>query len=301
MTNKLIILGFSIITLFCFSCQDVILIEVKEGKTQLAVDAWLTDEAIEQSIVLTNTQSYFDSTKAKPALGATVVVYSQDSTAHVFVDKTNTGVYTYTPKDNNYLKAGELAFLSIKYQNEEYNSVSKLNRVPKIDSLRYEVFSFPVNPPDGGPKNGYLAEFYAKDFKGEGDTYLIRHYKNDTLKFKPNEFSLAYDGGFSPGSRADDLMFILPLRQSINSKLYLENEKVKVEIFSIPNEAFYFFQQLRQEANNGGIFATPLNNVPTNIINVKKQNGKKAVGIFFVSKVSRFETKIDKKLAKPKR
>jgi Domain of unknown function (DUF4249) len=301
MTNKLIILGFSIITLFCFSCQDVILIDVKEGKTQLAVDAWLTDEAIEQSIVLTNTQSYFDSTKAKPALGATVVVYNQDSTAHVFVDKTNTGVYTYTPKNNNYLKADELAFLSIKYQNEEYNSVSKLNRVPKIDSLRYEVFSFPVNPPNGGPKDGYLAEFYAKDFKGEGDTYLIRHYKNDTLKFKPNEFSLAYDGGFSPGSRADDLMFILPLRQSINSKLYLENEKVKVELFSIPNDAFYFFQQIRQEANNGGIFATPLNNVPTNIINVKKQNGKKAVGIFFVSKVSTFETIIDKKLAKPKR
>ena len=290
----------SIISISFIACEQVIDLEVKEGVSQLVVDAWLTDEQKEQSIKLTLSQPYFDEAEPKPALGAKVIVYNEDSTAYVFTDVDNDGIYTYTPKTNGYLKQNERTALYIKYENEEYYSLSELKRVPKIDSIAYEVFSFPITPPNGGPKDGYLAQFYAKDIVGDGDTYMLRSYKNDTLRFTPNDITLAYDAGFSAGSKTDGLMFILPIRQSINQTLFLDKDKLKVELFSIPIEAYYYLFQLKQESSNGGIFATPLNNIPTNIKNFNIDSPKKALGAFFVSKVSIYETVIDKRLAKPK-
>lgn len=294
------IISILCIALTLISCEEVIDIKVKEGVSQLVVDAWLTDETKEQKITLTISQPYFDESSPKPALGAEVIVYNQDSTAHIFTDKNNDGIYTYNPQSGKFLKINEQVALYIKYDKEEYYSLSQLKRVPKIDSVAYEAFNFPITPPNGGPKDGYLAQFYANDPIGEGDTYLIRSYKNDTLRFKPNDITLAYDAGFSPGSKTDGLMFIVPIRQSINQSLFLDKDKLKVELYSIPIEAFYYLFQLKQESTNGGIFATPLSNIPTNISNLNAKSNKKALGAFIVSKVSSFETVIDKKKAKPK-
>jgi len=294
------IFGLFAISFVLFSCEEVVDIEVRDGVNQLVVDAWLTDENREQKVTLTISQPYFEQSAPKPALGAEVIVYNQDSTAHVFKDSNNDGVYTYQPQQGEFLKDNEQVALYVKYEGEEYYSISKLNRVPKIDSVAYEVFSFPITPPNGGPKDGFLAQFYANDPTGEGDTYLIRSYKNDTLRFKPTDITLAYDAGFSPGSKSDGLMFILPIRQSLNQTLFADKDKLKVELFSIPTEAYFYLLQLRQESSNGGIFATPLSNIPTNILNLNSKSTKKALGAFFVSKVSTFETTIDKNKARPK-
>ena len=299
--KKIFFYFFLFSSVLLFSCEDVVTIAIKDGVNQLVVDAWLTDENTEQKIILSVSQPYFDNSKPKPALGATVIVYNQDSTAHVFTDKNNTGVYSYTPKKNGYIKINETTGLYIKYENEEYYSLSSLKRVPKIDSLAYEVTSLPIAPTDGSPKEGFTAEFYANDINGFGDTYLIRSFKNDTLRFLPSQISLAYDAGFSPGSNTDGLMFILPIRRSINQGLFRDKDKVKVELFSIPKEAYFYMLQVVQESNNGGIFATPLSNISTNIITLNAKSTKKALGAFFVSKVSRFETVIDKGKAKPKK
>jgi Domain of unknown function (DUF4249) len=294
------ILSILTVSAALFSCEEVIDLDVKDGVNQLVVDAWLTDEDKEQSVKLTISQPYFEDSAPRPALGAEVIVYNEDSTAHVFTDTNNDGVYTYKPKAGKFLKENEQVALAVKYENEQYYSLSQLKRVPKIDSIGYEVFNFPITPPNGGPKDGFLAQFYANDPVGEGDTYLVRSHKNDTLRFKPTDISLAYDAGFSPGSKSDGLMFILPIRQSLNQTLFSDKDKLKVELFSIPTEAYYYLLQLRQESSNGGIFATPLSNIPTNIFNLNSKSTKKALGAFIVSKVSTFETVIDKNKAKPK-
>lgn len=301
MKNILIILSF-FSSIFLFSCEDVILFDVKDGVEQLVVDAWLTDEIKEQKIRLSLSQPYFDNALPKPAIGAEVTLINFDNSVIKLEDKENKGEYSFTPSSSDFITEGKPVRLSIKFQNEEYVSASVLRRVPKIDSLDYEASSVPNGPPDSSlPKEGFIAQFYANDPTGEGDTYLIRTILNDTLKFKPNEFQLAYDAGFSPGSKSDGLLFILPIRRSITQGLLKHKDKLKVELFSIPTEAYYYLQQLRQESNNGGIFATPLSNIPTNIFNTNTKSNKKALGAFFVSKVSRIETVIDKSLAKPKK
>jgi hypothetical protein len=292
-------LKFSLLLLLGLTaCEEVVNLEVREGVSQLVVDAWLTDENTEQSIKLTLSQAYFDNTAPKPALGATVIVFNQDSTAHQFLDLNNDGIYTYTPAQSGFIKLNEATALYIKYDNEEYYSLSRLGNVPPIDSVTYESFSFPINPPDGSPRSGFQAQFFARDLPGEGNTYLIRSFKNDTLRFLPSQITLAYDAGFSPGSKSDGILFILPIRFSITQGLFQDKDKLKVELFSIPIEAYFYLLQLRQESTNGGIFATPLSNIPTNIINLNSNSNKKALGAFFISKVSRYETVIDKEKAK---
>lgn len=281
-----------------FSCEDVISIDVKEGKQQLVVDAWLTDEVREQQVTLTLSQPYFDQGTPLPALGAEVYVIRQDSTLFRFNDFDNDGVYTYTPRNRNFLRINEMTGLYIKYRDEEYYAISQLKRVPIIDSLKYQSITLPIKP-ENSPQSGFLAQFFATDFEGEGDTYLVRSYKNDVLRARSNEYTLSYDGGLSPGSGSDGMLFLQPVRMGINSGLFVDQDKVTVELHSIPLDAYFFLYQVQSETNNGGIFSTPPANIPSNIFNRNPESTEKAVGLFFVSRVSRYTAIIDKNNIRP--
>lgn len=288
---------YSALSILLFSCEEVVDIDVKDGVEQLVVDAWIVNEAATQTVTLTLSQPYFDQTTQKPAIGAEVYLVREDSTVFKFIDENQTGKYTFTPESGKpFLTLGEQAALYVKYGGEEFYSVSTLNRVPTIDSLRYEKFTWPIEPEDG-PKKGILAEFYANDFAGVGDTYLVRSWKNDTLRAKADEMMLAYDAAFSAGGSVDGILFVQPIRSSITTELFLDGDKLKVELFSIPNDAFYIISQIQTETNNGGIFATPSANIPSNIINVNTNSTTKALGLFMLTNVSRYTTIIDEDLA----
>lgn len=284
---------FAILSIGLFSCEDVIDLTVKEGKSQLVVDAWITDESRLQTVKLSISQPYFDQDTPIAATGAEVFLIREDSTIFRFIDEQQNGNYVFRPRDRRFLSLNQRVGLYIKYNGEEYYSISQLKRVPSIDSLKYQSVTLPIKPEDS-PQSGFLAQFYANDFVGEGDTYLIRSYKNDVLRTKSNEFTLAYDAAFAPGTKTDGILFIQPLRMAINSGLYSDGDKVTVELFSIPVEAFYFLNQVQAETNNGGIFSTPPSNVPTNIINMNPDSKEKAVGAFIVSRVTRYSAFIDK-------
>lgn len=288
--------GFSI---SIWSCEDVVDLEIKDGVTQLVIDAWLTNKPEQQVIKLTLSQAYFDNSTPGPALGASVIVFESDSTAHPFVDINNDGNYVF--QGESFLKEGNQYALYVAYDGQEFVSLSSNNRVPKIDSIAFENFSFPIAPADGEPQNGFLGQFYAKDFDGPNDTYWIRTTKNDTLISDPSNLSIAFDASFSPGAGSDGLLFILPIRQSMNDGLYLHGDKAKVELWSISNEAYFYLFQIRQESGNGGIFATPPANIPTNIVNRDENSDVKALGFFGISSVSSMEVLVDSTKAKPER
>lgn len=285
------------------SCEDVIDISTRQGVEQLVVDAWITDEAKAQVVKLTLSQSYFDNSTPPPALGATVVVFSQDSTAYTFIDEKQNGEYVYQPKDGKSFltKVKQQYALYINYKGEEYVSISELKAAPKIDSVSYQVFTRPIVT-DTLPKAGFIAEFYARDFEGEGDTYWVRYRKNGKLKNTPGNITISYDGAFSPGAATDGLLFIRPIRQSINDfadALYQDGDSLEIDLYGITPEAYFFLFQVRQESANGGIFAVPSANIPTNIFNRNSASAKTAIGWFGISSVSKFATVIDKAKAKP--
>ena len=297
-----LILSLFAATTFLTSCEDAIDIKTETGPSQLVVDGWITNKPGPQTIKLTLSAAYFDNSPAKPALGAEVAVTDDKGVAYKFTDDKGKGTYKWIPKSDTAAlgSVGGSYTLTIKYQGEEYLATNAIKRVPKIDSIAYEEESFPITPPKG-PKDGYLAQFYARDFVGLDDTYWIKPLKGGKpYGTDPQDISLVYDASFSPGSPSDGLVFIQPLRQSINvGKLFSAGDTVGVELHSITLESYYFLFQVRQETTNGGIFAVPPANIPTNVFN-KNPSGKKALGFFGASAVSRAETVIDPKKAKPK-
>ncbi|WP_337042939.1 DUF4249 domain-containing protein [Emticicia sp. 17c] len=299
MKNNILILFITFVSLLLVSCEDVVQIEVQDGVSQLSVDAVITNKAEPQTIKLSLSQAYFDNSPVKPALGASVIVFDEDSVAYEFVDVKNNGSYVYDAKTRPLNKIGKQYALYVKYEGEEFVSLSKLNRVPKIDSIDYKVERFPIKP-ENGPQEGFLPQFYATDFEGEGDCYWIKAAKNHKYFSKSSQISVAYDAGFSPGSKSDGLLFILPVRLSLGGELYSDKDTLTVDLHSITKEQFYYLQIVQQVSANGGLFSTPLSNLPTNIINRNAQSSKKAIGFFGISAVSSMEVVIDKNKAKPK-
>lgn len=284
------------------SCEDVIDLDIKSGDPQLVVDGWITNRAIEHSIRLTESAPYFDNSPAKPILNATVVVTDDNGKVFNFKDAKNNGVYLWKPSTptDTLGHIGRTYTLNVKFGNEEYTAVSKLNRVPKIDSLTYFFDKLPVAPSDGKPQEGYKSEFFARDPVGSGDCYWIKSFKNGKYFNKASQISTAYDAGFSPGGNSDGLIFVLPIRQSIVpfDEFLVEKDTIKVELHSLTLEGYYFINQIRIESTNGGLFATPPSNIFSNIKN-SNPNGRKALGFFGAAGVSSFQTVVDPKQARP--
>ncbi len=281
-------------------CEDVIDLETAQGPAQLVVDGWITNEAGPQTIKLTWSAAYFDNSTPKPVLGAEVTVTDNVGTIYEFKDSASNGQYVWSGTTKDTLgRIGRSYTLRIKNGEDVYTASNEIKRVPKIDSIVYQKETLPFKP-DKGPKEGYIASFYARDFVGEGDTYWIKPVVNGKAEVnKATELTIAYDAAFNAGAPSDGLIFILPLRQSITKdSLYSAGASVGAELHSITNEAFEFIKQVSAQASNGGLFATPITNVKSNVKNTNPQ-GIRPLGYFGASAVTRMETVIDPAKARP--
>ncbi|MCX6181730.1 MAG: DUF4249 domain-containing protein [Bacteroidetes bacterium] len=269
--------------LFFTACEKVISVDLDEGKKQLIVDGFITNEATTQKIKLSITQPYFDNATPPAATGAIVKVISSEGDTFKFAEQSNTGEYIWTPSVNDSIcKVGIKYTLQINYEGSLYESFNATQQVPSIDSLK-----FSKSEGFGPPGNGYTAEFFANDFGGQNDYYWIKYYKNDSLFSDPASILVSINGAiFAPG--ADGFLFIAPVRFGINdgAKQYQLGDSVKVEVLSITEDTWQFFGEAKTQMNNGGLFATPPSNVRTNISKTSG-NGMSAMGWFSTSALSR--------------
>lgn len=272
-----------ILTLILFltftACEDVIDVDLDNGESQLVVDAFLNDLPQNQVIRLTISSPYFNNNKSNAATGATVKLIENESKEIVLVDSENNGNYTYiyNPLDS-FCAVGKSYKLEITYNGETYISNSKVNQVPNIDSIRSKKDK---NPFTGDPE--YRAEYFATDIKGTRDFYWVRSWYNDTLKALGNADNIS-DGAFS-GTGADGLVFILPMRFNINrqGEPYFPGDTIRMQLLSINEATYNFLNDVFTQSTNGGLFATPLVNVRTNIINQNSNSSKRALGWFVTS------------------
>ena len=289
------ILSALLASIFLFACEDEIFPELEPAEPLLVIDAWINNKPETQVIRLTETQGYYNSNTPPAVENASVAVVDENGKQYVFAYSGQNGEYTWTPNatDSVFGQIGLTYQLTIGYGEEIYEAQSTMNRVPEIDSVTFEFESGDSFLPEG-----YLAEFFARDFVGVGDTYWIKTFKNGVLLNKPNEINIAFDGGFSAGGNVDGIYFIQPIRNATNPfdvdendellPSYLPGDSVYIEIYSITNEAFIFLNEMRIQTDRPGgfaeLFATPLSNVPTNI--AYSETAVPAVGYFNVSAVS---------------
>jgi uncharacterized membrane-anchored protein len=221
--NNLVFYYLLPIVLLLTSCEKEIDITLDEGKSQIVVDAFLTDAASKQTIKLTNTSSYFKNNASPAVLGAKVTV-TNVNTGEVFpfIDATNTGNYNWQNNGKNILaKMNSNYLLSVIYKGDTLISESKLNPVPKIDSLTYEYKEGITEK-----QNGYIATFWAFDIPKRTDFYWIRTTRNDTLINEPKYLNFTLDAGYEGWETDGQQLFEFfrkPLPLSINhSKLVIK-------------------------------------------------------------------------------
>jgi Domain of unknown function (DUF4249) len=293
MRNSILIILIAATSLLLTSCEDVIQIDSVEADALLAVDGTITNQVGNQVLRLTKSQGYFDNSAPLPVQGAVVQVKDNLGNIYDFKDLKNDGNYVWTPKVATQAMGviGRKYTLQIKVEGE---TTSQMNRVPKIDSLNYKFRKADID--QRGPKEGYDVQCFANDFKGLGDCYTVKAYKNGKQIGRLGD-KIIFDGGFTKGSVADGLMF-LEFSRRIYQELYLENDLVKIELYSITEDQFDYLFRIQNQINSVGLFAPPTSAVGTNIFNINKNSAKKAAGWFAASAVSTMETKIEKAKAK---
>ena len=291
--GKTIILLLVAIQLIFSSCEDEITPTLEEAPAIVAIDAWINNKPEPQVINVARTQPFFDNSLPPGVSGAIVQVIDENSKVFDFIE-TAAGEYTWTPAEGETF--GEIGLqygLNIEVDGVTYNALSELNPVPPVDSI-----TFTFEEADGPFPEGFFAEFWARDLLGAGDTYWIRTFKNGVFQGKPDEINIAFDAGFSSGGNIDNIIFIAPIRFGVNSfeedengdllAPFLPGDSIFVELNSITNEAFFFLSEVEIQTDRPGgfaeLFATPLSNVPTNIIS--SDESEEVVGFFNVSAVS---------------
>ena len=277
------------------ACEDRVEIDLPDAPPALVVDAWINNKPEPQLIKLTETRPYFDSSIPEGVSGASITVTREDGAIFVFEEKEN-GNYIWDPAESEFeIGSEKLEYtLNIQLDGRQYRADSRLKRVPPVDSIK---FTFQEEQSPFEPE-GYYAEFVATDPVGPNDSYWIKAYKNGQFLNKPFELNVAYDAGFNAGGNIDGVVFIQPIQDAVNPLNedldafvpYQPGDSLYVEIHSITNEAFFFLQEVQiQTQRDGGfdeIFAEPVENVSTNIVNISDNPEGQVVGFFNVAAVS---------------
>ncbi len=305
MKSNTTLFTFSLRTLILFifsialvACEDIISPALENADPVLAVDAWINNKNETQVIRLALTQPYFQNTVPDGVSGAAVTITDNEGKNYFFVENNNkAGDYLWTPPTSSEVfgKTGNAYQLNIQLKTGEvFAATSYMGRVPVIDSV-----TLTFEPETAIQPDSYIAEFWATEVPGSGDTYWIKAFKNGVLLNKPEEINIAFDAGFSAGGNFDGVTFITPKRRGVNPNDVDENKKsispyqpgdsLNVEIHSLTVEAFNYMNEVIIQTNRPGgfseLFASPIANVSTNIFNVNK-SGPSAVGFFTVSAIS---------------
>ena len=273
-------------------CEDPINVDVKSGEPKLVIDAFVNNLHEAQRIKLFLSIPYFSKPGSEPPVsGATVVMIDTSDQLNpklfLFADSGN-GNYVWKPNpaSGDTLIVGKNYALVVIEGGDTLVGLSTLNPTAKIDSL------FVVNESGDNPgiTKGKYVEMAAKDLPGTGNVYWIKSWYNDTFRNKIFEMNLAYDQAGSPNSSQDGGLFIWPIRYGgINNltKPYSIGDKIKVEVHSLTPEAYYWLNLIRNENQNGGLFASPPSNIGTNMFNFSPGKKRELAGFFCVSAVSR--------------
>jgi len=286
--NAFIILVITAMTLLS-GCEDVIQVNVINKSPKIVVDAFVNNQIDTQTVRLTRSIGYFDSTGKEPIIThAQVAIVDQSaSVPKLFVFKyTYNGKYQFVPNQTtgDTFTVGHDYALLVVVDKDTLVSFSRLNPTTVIDSLHL------VDVVGNGPPintTGKYVELYANDRVGQGDFYWIKTFRNDTFSNSINQLNISADMGNTSNGQ-DGKLFIYPVRYNqVNDFLrsYKTGETVRLEIHSINAVVFAWFNLVINENLNGGLFATPPANIFSNVISFNPNKKVSVGGCFCMSAV----------------
>jgi hypothetical protein len=246
-----------------FGCEDEIDVNLKEGKTLLVVDGWITDRPGPQTITLSTTAPYFSNTQTPRVSNALITLWDNEGQREILTEK-EPG--TYVSSANFKGKEGNTYYLNIQVNGDEYKAETKIRRPVIIDSLSQKFRKKSLSWDEG-----YYVLYNGPEQKGVGDFFRLKVYKNDSLQNKPENLIIVQDK-YVDGNYIKEV--------EVNAKPYHVGDRIRVENWSITQEAYQYYVIMSQQIGDGGISDSPVANIPTNIITLHPDKSRKAVGFF---------------------
>jgi hypothetical protein len=243
------------------SCTDVVPIDLPDPEPQLAVEGSITDQPGPYTVRLTKTGAYFTEQDLPAVRGAELTLADNEGHTET-LRETAPGVYQGNQIQG---KIGNAYVLTIKAEGQEYRAATEIKRVPRIDGITQQIKR---NEP--GWEDGYYALYQGPELPGVGDYYRFKIFLNGELQNSPDDLVV----------RADEMVdgrYIGDIE--LNGKPLQPGDSVRVQLLSLPQDYYYFLNEMYGQINNVGLFSTPPANVRTNIVNVNPA-GPKAVGYF---------------------
>ena len=246
------------------SCEDIINVNVEQKQVKLVVDAFINTMDTTQNIRITQSIPYFAESGTEPGVTDATVLLIDSSSLKIYpFIHAKDGNYEWKPNKTtgDTFAVGNTYALLVITKSDTLLSFSKLYpTVDRIDSLR-TISSIDNGPPVDNP--GRYAEFFAKDRPEPGNYYWIKTYRNDSFLSEIQKLNISQDMG--NGSQVNGDIFIYPKRfngLNVFRRPYQDGEKVRVEIHSISQLAYLWFNLVVNENRNRGLFATPPVNIP---------------------------------------
>lgn len=245
-----------IFSVFFFSCEDVVDIEVPNETPKLVIDASINWEkgslGNQQAINLSLSTPYFSSQNKVPAIGANVQVLNLvDDSIFIFTDN-NDGTYT----TNTFLPELNTGYrLDIVYNDEQYTSVETFKSVASISNVNQTI--------EGGFDDSLTEiNIFFNDPVLEENYYLIMFQQ--TTDVIP--YFITIKDEFTNGNE----MTIFFEKDDEDGELDALNpgDEVNVELIGISEQYYNYMSLLLQQTGGQGPFSSTPAPVNGNCINI---------------------------------
>lgn len=258
------------------SCEDVVDLDIPEGKRTVVVEGWITNKSQIHVVKLYYANGLFANNAFNTITGAAVTL-SDDAGNTESLQEVSAGNYRIAT-----LKSVEGRKYTLKIQSSagNYEAVTEVKRLSMpVDSLTFKFEKKSVIY----EKEGYYPRFHGQELEGKGDYMQVRLYKNGTYLNRAGDFNL-YDDEFFDGNYVGDTELFV-------EEPLAKNEVARAEVWSMTEDAYRFWVDIQVQLQNGQLFATPLVNTRTNLKKTSA-NAPDVVGYFGASLVSSVETNV---------
>ncbi|WP_420400142.1 DUF4249 family protein [Flagellimonas sp.] len=231
------------------SCTDVIEVDVPEGPIRLTIEASLDWEkgtaGNEQTILLSNSTTFYDNQTPSPVTGALVTVTNNDTGTIFNFEDQNDGTYTTT----NFIPILENSYtLNITHNGERYTGTETLFPVSDIS----EVFQ---SKEDGEDDEVLEVNVSFQDPEGIENYYYLRFQsRNDVL---PELFDIKDE--FIDGNEAT-FYYEKTEDESNNIREFEPGDIVDIKLLGVSEDYYNYMQLLIEQFDSAGdpFSATPV-------------------------------------------
>jgi len=233
----------SLIAVCLFSaCEKVVEIDLNEANPKVVIEGNVMQGAGNNTIMLTKTDSYFESNEFELLTGVRVIVTDHEGDDHLLTELTD-GIYSGMGLDGT---PGGTYRLNIELEGQSLSSTSTMPSFVKIDSLSFEIREgFRGNGGHPG-KESYIVRCHYQDDAAEENYYKFNVWVNG----KKELGFLIQDDELNNGKAAEFPFF----RSTTNS-----GDTVRVQLLSIDEPTYTYFTGLSEGGGFGGASAAPGN------------------------------------------